>query len=335
MIEPYKCVDVVIPTYNNSKFIKNAIDSVEDQNEWIRKIYVVDDGSTDNTKKIVNKLIKTYKNIEYFRQKNKGPSSARNLGLKKCRSQYVALLDADDIWLEGKIEAQIKVFKKSKFKNLAVVYGEYIDIDESGNKLPNFPSLRLDKKVRGNCYEAIVTKNCVAGSDSAVLIKRNCFKKSGYFDEKLQACEDWDLWIRLAKDHAFDYVNFPIIAIRRHKHEIQRDSRKMLLSTIAFLKKKQLNGIHISEIEVKTLRIQIIRHIIKNLLNFKLNKELIRSLKIDFIHSSGNLTKDFLDAMYGEFKLARTVYLFITQHVFPPFRNYIYKPIKRSFQKTK
>lgn len=99
-------VSIIIPTYNSAKYIHDAIESVLNQTYQDFEIIVMDDGSIDNTKKVLRSYIES-KKIRYFYQKNKGPSAARNKGIREAKGEYIAFLGADDIWHKKKLEKSI------------------------------------------------------------------------------------------------------------------------------------------------------------------------------------------------------------------------------------
>ncbi len=103
-----KKITAIIPTYNSAKYITEAIDSVLNQTYANIEIIVVDDGSTDNTENILSNYVNKNK-IIYVKKKNGGPGSARNLGIKLANGEYIAFLDADDMWEKNKIEKQLSM----------------------------------------------------------------------------------------------------------------------------------------------------------------------------------------------------------------------------------
>ena len=204
-------VDVIIPAYNAGKFIERTLKSVVSQTHLPEKIIVVDDGSTDDTVAVVNNFKKNSSvDIELFEQENKGPNAARNVGIKNSTSEYVAFLDADDLWENVKIEKQIAVFQNSAYKDLGLVYCGYKLIDENGkeiNKKNIFPTLK------GSVFNKLLKANLISGSPSTVLIKRAVLKETGLFDENLKGSEDWDMWLRIAEKFEYDYVLKPLIYV--------------------------------------------------------------------------------------------------------------------------
>lgn len=231
-------IDVIIPVFNGEKYIRDAIDSAINQTCKPAQIIVVDDGSTDNTESIVKASIEVYTlPIIYLRKNNGGLSSARNAGIKICSSQYIALLDADDIWEPTKLEKQLTVFHASNNNNLGVVYCDYSNIDSKGQNIDNFSCFKLDTEVKGIVFERLLYGNKVASSGSGVLVKKECFDQTGLFDESLPTCEDWDMWLRISRLYEFDYVNEKLVRLRRHNHNMSKDNLQMIIGEVLLFNK--------------------------------------------------------------------------------------------------
>ncbi len=236
-------VSVIIPAYNSEKFIREAVFSVLNQSLKPREILVIDDGSTDQTGKIVKDLVRRHKTIEYVYQKNRGLSVARNTGIKKSQFQYIAFLDSDDVWKKNKLRKQALVFQKTQFPKLGLVYCDYNDISTNGKVLKNYPSFKINKNIRGNVFKYLLSGNKISGSGSGVLAKKECFEKAGLFDEKLITAEDWEMWLRISKKFSIDYVDEILVSIRRHPENMSSDNKKMIIgiSQIAAKHKYLLN----------------------------------------------------------------------------------------------
>jgi glycosyltransferase involved in cell wall biosynthesis len=230
-----KTIDVIIPAYNAEKFIERTIESVLSQTYLLRKIIVIDDGSIDKTVEVVENISKISKiPIVLISQENKGPNAARNTGLEHSDSEFIALLDADDIWKEEKLQKQIEVFEQSEFENLGLVYCGYELVDEKGeyvNKKNILPCLK------GKVFNQLLKSNLISGSCSSVLIKKECFEEVGLFDEKLRGSEDWDMWLRISKHYEFDYVDEPLVYITDRGASNNKNFEKMLDNRIKFLNK--------------------------------------------------------------------------------------------------
>jgi glycosyltransferase involved in cell wall biosynthesis len=230
-------VDVVIPVFNGAAFLRDCLNSVLRQTHSHLRIYVVDDGSTDDSASLVRDFAQRDSRIQLIQQENRGLSAARNAGLEAGDSDYVAFLDCDDVWLPEKIEKQLAVFLSSPFSNLGVVYSDYNAMDEQGALLGPEVGFKLDTKIRGQIFETLTLGNFVAGSGSGVLVKRECFRKCGGFDTGLKAAEDWDMWLRLARDFEFDFHPAPLLNIRFRRNSMQSDQWKMKINIIRLIGK--------------------------------------------------------------------------------------------------
>jgi glycosyltransferase involved in cell wall biosynthesis len=233
-------IDVIIPVFNGAHYIKAAVQSVLAQTVLPGSLLVVNDGSTDNTKEIVERIkaeTVSSVNIQIINQENKGPSAARNAGIKASSAKYIAFLDADDLWLPGKLEEQLRVFRTTELKNTGLVYCNYKMIDENGNDAPSAEVIRIRKEIRGFVFEKFQRGNLISGSGSGVMVKRECFEKAGLFDEELGAFEDWDMWLRIAQFYEFDYTEKIVLCIRTHSKNMQKDIYHMNRNGLRFYKK--------------------------------------------------------------------------------------------------
>lgn len=221
-------VSVIIPTYNSAKYIKETLDSVFNQTYKNIEVIVVDDGSVDNTREILEKY---NSKIKYIYQGNKGPSAARNRGIKEARGSYIAFLDSDDLWLPEKLEKHTSLFMKNLSLKLTYCAGYYED--EKGSILKTFS---LEKYSQQKLIEILVTRNCI-GSASRVIVDKECFDKVGLFDERLEVAEDWDMWLRICRKFEFRCINKPLVKIRVHKGSQSYFGDKNLKNELKFLNK--------------------------------------------------------------------------------------------------
>lgn len=209
MINKNPTVSAIIPTYNYANYLPEAIESVLKQTFMDIEVIVVDDGSTDNTPQIVKKYL-TNPLVHYIRKKNGGQASAKNRGIIESKGKFIAFLDADDIWFPRKLEKQMPLFSDPK---VGVVYSKRILIDEQGREKP----FEHPKLYRGNVLNQIFINNFVCFSSS--IIRTECFKKYGNFDESLPMAIDYDLWLRIGVNYHFDNVNEPLVKYRfGHSH---------------------------------------------------------------------------------------------------------------------
>ena len=196
-------VSAVIPTFNRGHCLLRAINSVLAQTTPVDEIIVVDDGSDDKTYDLLEKselldMRGQLPNIRYLYQENKGVSAARNLGIKEAENEYIALLDSDDAWAETKIERQALKLEKKNF-SCRITHTEEIWLKDGQRINPK----KKHKKSGGFIFEKCLPLCCI--SPSSVLLHRTLFNDYGFFDEKLPACEDYDMWLRLC---AFEEVLF-------------------------------------------------------------------------------------------------------------------------------
>lgn len=211
-------VSVIIPSYNSAKYLSEAIDSALNQTFKDFELIVVDDGSTDNTAEILSK----YGNkIRCFSQENKGVSAARNRGIRESKGEYIAFLDSDDIWLPKKLELQMQ--KLSNNPEYTWSYCDKISVFEDGIKEED--NNNLIKPLEGYIFDHLLVKNFIP--TPSVIIKRGCFESAGLFDENLLHLEDYDLFLRLAKDYPISFVNKKLFIRRVHQNSICRTWKKI------------------------------------------------------------------------------------------------------------
>ena len=202
-------VSVIIPTFNRSGMLKEAVDSVLAQDFRNFELIVVDDGSTDNTPQLLDGYAE---NITVLRQKNAGVSAARNRGIRSASGQLIAFLDSDDLWLPQKLSKQVDFFISTP--DARVCQTEEIWVRNGVRVNPG----RRHKKDSGKRFERFVSLCLV--SPSAVMLRRGIFDETGLFDERLPACEDYDLWLRIGCRYPVHLIDTPLI-VKRGGHPDQ------------------------------------------------------------------------------------------------------------------
>jgi len=205
-------ISVIIPTYNRKTVLPRAIDSVFAQKDVDFELLVVDDGSTDGTQETIASR-NTLHAIRYFYQENKGPSAARNSGIKEAKGEWIAFLDSDDEWKPGKLKAQLEFFLENP--DYRICQTEEVWIRNGTRVNP----MKKHKKSGGRIFEKCLPL-CVV-SPSAVMMHRELFDEVGLFDESFPACEDYDLWLRIAAKHPVGLIEKPYI-IKYGGHADQR-----------------------------------------------------------------------------------------------------------------
>ncbi len=179
-------IAVIIPTYNRYLLLKRAISSVYAQTYSPKEIIIIDDGSTDATVNIQNDFPK----IIYIYQKNRGVSSARNHGIKSAKYEWIAFLDSDDEWHEDKLQKQMEFHQKNP--DILISYTDELWIRNGiQTKTP-----KKYKKIGKNIFLENLSYCNIA--PSSVVLHKTLFEKVGFFDEALEVCEDYDLWLRIS-----------------------------------------------------------------------------------------------------------------------------------------
>ena len=219
---------VIITTYNRAHLVTKSIESVLSQTFKEYEIIVVDDGSTDGTKGLLEERY-AGKIIYIGKKKNEGLSAARNTGIEASKGKYIAFLDDDDLWLPEKLELQVNLMQKKPF--LGLVYCGYYGVNKTGGVLREVKPTK-----RGKIFDDILLSNCL-GPPSASLVKKEVFAKAGYFDENLSSSEDWDMWLRVSKLYEIDFVNRPLVKYRIHGYSMSKNMLTMEKTTFSVLNK--------------------------------------------------------------------------------------------------
>jgi glycosyltransferase involved in cell wall biosynthesis len=198
-------VTIVITTFNHGRYLKDAISSAINQTRVADKIIVVDDGSTDDSASVVSE----FSDIEYVRQQNRGLSAARNTGLRKCTTTYVAFLDADDRLLPCAIDAGLRCVAANP--GCAMVFGGFRSISDQGVSLGDDQR----RSINGDPHLSFLRRN-VVGMHGAVLYLRDRLNDIGGFDQSLRRCEDYDVYLRIAQQYRI--ASHPAIVAEYRKH---------------------------------------------------------------------------------------------------------------------
>ncbi len=203
-------VSVIIPTFNRSSMVVEAVESVLAQSYAELEVIVVDDGSTDDTRE----RLRSYgqRLILVVNEKNRGVSAARNRGIRQSRGEFVALLDSDDLWRPGKIQRQLDFF--SAHPRAMICQTEEIWVRRGRRVNPRQKHRKYSGYIFPHCLPLCIV------SPSAVMIKRELLSRVGLFDEQLPACEDYDLWLRIAAHEPIFLLGEPLI-VKRGGHDDQ------------------------------------------------------------------------------------------------------------------
>ena len=199
-------VSVILPTYNREATLGRAIESVLNQTYTDFELIIVDDGSTDNTRQLVENIHDD--RITYYYVKiNSGAAAARNYGIERAEGEYIAFQDSDDYWHSDKLEKQMKVMESNP--DIGFVYHPIsCRIDSDCCVILPPESLPIEKK-QGDIYTQLLYDNMV--DCPTLLVKKSCLNTCGYFDISLKALEDYDLALRLGKKYMAGFVDEPLI----------------------------------------------------------------------------------------------------------------------------
>ena len=182
-------VSVVIPAYNAARFIRQTLDSAAAQTFRDFEIIVVDDGSQDETAQIAQAFDDS---IRLIQKPNGGVSSARNVGMQAARGEYVAFLDADDLWEKSKLEQQVALLDENP--SVGLCYAATERVDETGAVVTRIAANAFD-----DYTTALLLYSCiVSGSCSSAMMRRELFERAGGFDANFKNYEDWEYWLRLS-----------------------------------------------------------------------------------------------------------------------------------------
>ena len=193
-------ISVVIPSYNRKDFLKRSIDSAINQTKKPFEIIVVDDGSTDGTETMIKS---DYDFVKFIKQKNKGVSAARNIGIKVSIGEWICFLDSDDEWKKDKLEKQINAMKSNpgyKFFH--------------SNEIWIKNGIRINQKKKHKKYGGDIFDKCLDMcriSPSSVMIDKTVFDEVGNFNENLVVCEDYELWLRICDKYRVFFIDEPLI----------------------------------------------------------------------------------------------------------------------------
>lgn len=214
----------VIPLYNKQLSIKSTIQSVLNQRFKDFEIIVVDDGSTDDSAKVVESI--SDNRILLISQSNQGVSSARNCGIKMANNQWIAFLDGDDLWRANHLDEIYKMMTGFPNEKVYVTSFDYSDARKTFRHLPKRPIYRIENYFKQAAKEPLMWT-------SIVVINKDCFDRIGLFNVSLNRGEDTDLWVRLARNYNI-VKSSAIIATYRVEAENRTSLSKDLESTYIY-----------------------------------------------------------------------------------------------------
>ena len=247
-------VSVVIPTYNSAKYLPETINSILSQDYDDFEIIVVDDHSTDDTKKVIKEF--NCNKIRYiFLEKNHGgPSKPRNVGLKAAQGKYIAFCDSDDLFLQGRISSAVQFLDDNQ--DLGMTFTDEEKFSEAtgkdlGNFLEGYDSFHAlpKKKIAENyfiidpkhAYSCLFYENYIM--PSGVTVPASVFKAVGYFDETITNGDDKDMWFRITKNFPIGFIDQISFKYRKRLNSISARGQQLAINRLKVFRKQLNNGI--------------------------------------------------------------------------------------------
>jgi hypothetical protein len=218
-------ISIVITCYNQAQYLGEAIESALAQGRSDNEVLVVDDGSTDGTAEVAGQ----YSQVHYIRQENRGLAAARNTGMRQSAGRYLIFLDADDRLTTHAVNAGLACFRKRP--QAGFVYGRYQNIYRDGSPADTPSADRVERD-----YYWHLLRGNVIGMHATVMYARAALESAGGFDETLRACEDYELYLRMAQHWPVCRHDECIAEYRHHDANMSADPAFMLDSVLLVLK---------------------------------------------------------------------------------------------------
>jgi glycosyltransferase involved in cell wall biosynthesis len=226
-MSPHPLISIIVPVYNGERFLTETLVSALAQTFGSFEIIIVDDGSKDASSRLIEEFVRRDSRIRGVRQTNAGVAAARNRGIAEAKGEFIAPLDADDLWRPEKLERQIQAFERGG-PSVDLVYTWSERIDETGAIIEGRAMRHTEE---GQVLRESILYNLVAHASGA-LMRRDAVLKAGGYDESLRAqraqgCEDKKLYIGLAENGAFASVKEDLVGYRRTDGAMSRNVPEM------------------------------------------------------------------------------------------------------------
>lgn len=206
-------VSIILPTFNRVKFLREAVDSVFAQTFHDWQLLIADDGSDDPEMQAFLRALDGVSRVRLLRLAHTGnPAAVRNIALREATAHYIALLDSDDIWMPKKLELQIASMRSRPARQWS--YTGFVLVDGSRHPLSGARAIR-HPGAAGWILDSLLKMETIIAQPSVVASRELIEAVAGY-DEALIACEDYDLWLRLALQSEVDFIDEPLVLVRRH-----------------------------------------------------------------------------------------------------------------------
>ena len=208
-------ITVYITNHNYGKYIDQAINSILEQSFQDFELIIIDDGSTDNSKSIIEKY-EDYSNIKVVYQNNKGLTVSNNIALNLAQGKFIVRLDADDYFTKDALKLMVREFEN---KNLGMVFGDWYLVDEKGEV--------LGVEQRHN-FQKDVTLYDQPAHGACTMFRKSCLKKLGGYDETISRQDGYELWLRFIEQFEVGNINVPLFYYRQHSESLTKDETKLL-----------------------------------------------------------------------------------------------------------
>jgi glycosyltransferase involved in cell wall biosynthesis len=210
-------VSVIIPAYNAMTYLPETVESVLRQTFTEFEVLIIDDGSSDHIVQWVSQV--TDPRVKLISQANQGLPGARNTGIAHAQGEYLAFLDADDLWESTKLEKQVRCLDSNPAVGL--VHTPMVLVNEQGNSTGRV----MASNAEGDVWQKLLERNVIACP--SVMLRRCCFETVGVFDRNLRSLEDWDMWIRIASRYPFAMIKEPLAYYRQLPNSMSKNCQVM------------------------------------------------------------------------------------------------------------
>lgn len=287
-------ISAIIPCYNGEKYLREAVESINNQTYPPQEIIIVNDGSTDKSEEIIETLkVSSAIPIRSINQSNHGVSAARNVGIAIAQCDWVAFLDVDDIWLPTMLEQKVKFAKKYKFESGLICCNYYVDtINVSSEKHNGSPYAKLahDRVMSSSEFQSIYLKENFIGTATVMMFSRLEALLVGGFDSFLKHSEEFDFMLRLTCNSNVAVLSEPLALKRHHGENLSNDKELYFYSHYFSCKrnvlyKEKYSRIHFSK-EIKKLLESDLEKFATGYCNQLFEKNKLQGLKAYFKHFS-------------------------------------------------
>lgn len=247
-------VSMIVLSYNQSRFVVETLEGVKAQTYKPTQLIIIDDCSTDDSVATIERWLQASGiDCTFIRhQKNLGICKSLNDGLAAATGKYVSMVASDDLWLPDKIARQVELME-SQPDHVGVVYSDAFQMDEHGRPFPDMfiaAHRKLPEIPQGEILNVLLEGNFIPGMTT--LVRRSCYDRVGLYDENLP-WEDWDMWMRIARQYAYLYLHTPVAMYRRHEKSLSRSNRVALLKGSFKTCLKQFDLGHLNEAQKSSL----------------------------------------------------------------------------------